>query len=99
MKKALPHLLLQFVLLAAVAIVSGYRLPSFEDADWDTVLFLTPSGIVSNHLRWSILREFYSDASAGQIALSPLQGALLAALIAALLANLIVMALRLRRTP
>jgi hypothetical protein len=57
----------QFGLLAVLSAVSGFSFPNFKDANWDTVLFLTPIGILKNFTaESSALRSFYLDISAGQ---------------------------------
>lgn len=97
MRKPLPALALTLILIAVIGLVSGYAMPDFGDADWETVLFLTPSGLVQNHVQWSILRDFYDDVSPGQIALSATAAAILAGLWLALAANLFFLARRWRR--
>lgn len=97
MRKTLPALAVTLVLIAAIGLVSGYAIPDFTDANWETVLFLTPSGIVQNHVQWSILRDFYDSVSPGQIALSPSKAAVLAVLWLGLVANLFFLARKWRR--
>lgn len=64
----------QLVAILGLAYVSGYRVPDLEGASWDTVLFLTPFGIIKNFLAESpVMKSFYSDVSAGQIVFMPLQ--------------------------
>jgi hypothetical protein len=65
-------LLLQLVLITALALASGYPWPDLSQANWDTVLFLTPYGILTNHLDPAqiALKSFYSDISPGQTKLS-----------------------------
>lgn len=97
MRKPLPALAVTLVLIAAIGVVSGYEIPDFTDANWETVLFLTPSGIVQNHVQWSILRDFYDSVSPGQIPLSPMRAAALAVLWLGLVANLVFLAGKWRR--
>lgn len=64
----LKAFLIQIGLIALLALASAFPVPSFDDANWDTVMFLTPSAIVSNHLAADpALRSFYSQVSPGQI--------------------------------
>ncbi|RYZ63474.1 MAG: hypothetical protein EOP05_23510 [Proteobacteria bacterium] len=57
----------QFIFLAALSAISGFKIPDFKDANWDTVLFLTPIGILKNSTaESSALRSFYIDISSGQ---------------------------------
>lgn len=59
---------LQIFFISLLAYLSSYKIPDLSQANWDTVLFLTPSGIIINHMdaRRSILKTFYSDISSGQ---------------------------------
>lgn len=59
---------IQVGLILLLAIASGFPVPAFDDANWDTVMFLTPGAIVTNHLSSDpTLRSFYSQASPGQL--------------------------------
>lgn len=98
MNRLIAPLVLQLVLISTLGLISGYPMPRFEDASWETVLFLTPSGIVANHLQWSILREFYNDPSPGQIDLSGGQLAIMGILWLVLAANFTRLMRRLRRS-
>lgn len=64
----LKFLGIQLFFIALLAQLSSYRIPDLSQANWDTVLFLTPSGIIINHMdpRRAILKTFYSDISSGQ---------------------------------
>lgn len=64
----LRSVLLQMVLIFLFAWASGYELPSFEDADWRTVTFLTPSGLITNALSEDpVMRSFYGDVPPGRL--------------------------------
>lgn len=58
----------QIFFISLLAYLSSYQIPDLSDSNWDTVLFLTPSGIIHNHINphQAVLRSFYSDISAGQ---------------------------------
>ncbi len=60
--------LTQISLILGLALASGYQVPDLSQANWSTVLFLTPAGIVQNYLEKnsSVLWSFYSDISSGQ---------------------------------
>lgn len=75
-KKVIPNL---FGILL-ISIVANYNVPNLDDANWDTVLFLTPYGIFHNFLNAdnSVLWTFYFDVSAGQINLNLFQSILIA---------------------
>lgn len=82
------HVLIQLALIIALAGASAYRLPDLQNSNWQTVLFLTPLGIIQNHLDTrSVIRTFYSEVSAGQLALSPTSIALMVAIYAAMAGN------------
>ncbi len=88
-RSTLLFLGIELALLSGIAALSGYRVPEFTDANWDTVLFLAPSGIVMNHLdSGSVIRTFYNDPSPGQTPLAPLTAAGMALLWAGLALNL-----------
>jgi hypothetical protein len=54
--------------LALLSYFSSYQIPGFNDADWTTVLFLTPLGIVINFVQGrSALLSFYGDPSQGNV--------------------------------
>ncbi len=58
----------QIALISVISFVSKFSIPEFKDANWDTVLFLTPIGILKNFTAdSSALRSFYVDVSSGQI--------------------------------
>ena len=79
MKSLLYRTVVQLALILGIAAVSAYRLPDFHDSNWQTVLFLTPFGLIANHLdSSSAIATFYSDKSPGQLGLGPSQTALLA---------------------
>lgn len=66
----------QLVLLIGLSAISGFKIPNFKDANWDTVLFLTPIGILKNFTADNpVLRSFYLDISAGQTEFAPWQWA------------------------
>jgi hypothetical protein len=65
-KRIYLSLAIQLVLLAALSAFSRYGFPDFSDANWSTVLFLTPWGIAYNHLAPSAITTFYSDPARGQ---------------------------------
>jgi hypothetical protein len=58
----------QIFFISLLAYLSSYQIPDLSRANWDTVLFLTPTGILSNHFnpQKAILKSFYSDISSGQ---------------------------------
>lgn len=58
--------ILQMFLILGLSLASGYSLPDFSDSNWDTVLFLSPYGIVSNFFYETTLKSFYFDLSRGQ---------------------------------
>lgn len=88
-KRALVHLAVQLLLLGLLALVSGYRIPDFNDSNWLTVMFLTPSGIVTNHLdSESVIRSFYGEISSGQVTLNFSQIAFMTLIYVGLVANL-----------
>lgn len=90
--KLLTHLGIQVALLALLALVSGYQVPDFSDSNWLTVMFLTPSGILSNHLDTdSVIRSFYDDISGGQVSLSLSQTAFMIVIYLGLVANLVML--------
>jgi hypothetical protein len=59
---------LQIFFISLMAFLSSYKIPDLSQANWDTVLFLTPVGILSNHFNPHkvVLKSFYSDISSGQ---------------------------------
>lgn len=59
---------LQIFFISVLACLSSYQIPDLSQANWDTVLFLTPYGILSNHINPNnaVLKSFYSDMSSGQ---------------------------------
>ncbi len=63
---------IQIFLILALSGLSIYQIPDLSEVDWQTVLFLTPYGIVSNfiHRQDSVMWSFYSDISSGQLDLS-----------------------------
>lgn len=62
---------IQFFCLTSIALITSYKLPDLSEANWDTVLFLTPLGIIKNFMDKSpVLRSFYFDYSKGQVSLS-----------------------------
>lgn len=58
----------QIFFISLLAYLSSYQIPDLSQANWDTVLFLTPTGIISNHINphKAVIKSFYSDISAGQ---------------------------------
>ena len=66
-------LAIHFVLMALLAAAAGYRVPDLSRANWDTVLFLTPYGILNNYFSQNVLWSFYGDISAGQLELGGMQ--------------------------
>lgn len=66
--KVVGFLLGQCFLLTVMAVISGYGLPNLAETNWQTVLFLTPWGLIQNFLSTSpVMRSFYFETSAGQI--------------------------------
>lgn len=65
---AFKFLGLQLFFISILAYLSSYQIPDLSQANWDTVLFLTPSGIITNHINpaYFVLKSFYSDISSGQ---------------------------------
>lgn len=65
-----------------LALISEYPVPDFSQGNWDTTLFLTPYGIINNHLHkdTSVLWTFYSDISSGNLELSLTKMLLMAAI-------------------
>ena len=63
---------LQILFLTVFSSIASYQVPDLSQANWDTVLFLTPYGILHNFLNQenSVLWSFYGDLSTGQIELS-----------------------------
>lgn len=60
-------LFLQLVLITLLALISGYQVPDLSQSNWETVLFLTPAGMVQNYLSANpVMRSFYADISSGQ---------------------------------
>lgn len=57
--------ILLLIAMAGLSCLSGYTFPNFNDSNWDTVLFLTPWGIISNLLWHPILATFYWDPAPG----------------------------------
>lgn len=62
------HVGAQVLLLGALSWASSYPWPDLRRSSWDLALFLTPVGILRNHLAESMtaLRSFYSDPARGQ---------------------------------
>lgn len=85
--KHVQHLTIQLLLLALLALVSGYRLPDFADVDWATVLFLTPLGLGYNFLWPSAITSFYADPARSQLVASGAALVVMCALYVGLLAN------------
>ena len=84
-------LIIQFLLLAFLALASGYQIPDLSDSNWQTVLFLTPFGIVQNHLGpESPIRGFYSHVTQAHVEFSAFEIAALAAGYVGLVFNSIV---------
>jgi hypothetical protein len=91
---------LQLALILGIAAVSGYHLPDFRDSNWQTVLFLTPWGLVANNLEPnSAIATFYGDKSPGQLGLGPSQAALLGVLWAMGLVNFVLFIFALKTVP
>lgn len=63
---------IHLLLISILSSIASYRIPDLSQSNWDTVLFLTPYGIISNYLHQnsSVLWTFYGDPSAGQLNLS-----------------------------
>jgi hypothetical protein len=63
---------LQLLFISGMALASGYPWPDLREASWDTALFLTPYGILSNLVDPAkvALKSFYFDISPGQQTLS-----------------------------
>ena len=63
---------IQLLFIFCLANIASYQIPDLRQSNWDTVLFLTPYGIISNYLhqKSSVLWSFYSDTSAGQLDLN-----------------------------
>lgn len=78
---------IQISLILGLALVSGYQVPDLSQANWDTALFLTPSGIIQNYLNQdtSVLWSFYGDPSSGQVSFSTINGIMMLALYLGLL--------------
>ena len=68
-------LYLHVILISILSMIAKYNVPELSEANWDTVLFLTPFGIINNyfHKEESALWTFYTDTSAGQLQLSTWQ--------------------------
>lgn len=100
MKITLLQIFLQLVLIGGLSLASNYPVPNFSEANWDTVLFLTPVGIAKNmNAENPVMRSFYADVSAGQIKLDQGQIAIMYALYLAMLANAFLLVRRLRAGP
>lgn len=65
---------IQIFFISLLACLSSYKIPDLSQANWDTVLFLTPTGILSNHFNphKAVLKSFYSDISSGQNQIPPM---------------------------
>lgn len=73
--------LIQLVGLTCISLISTYTVPDLSEASWDTVLFLTPLGIIKNlSAKNPVMKSFYSDYGKGQVLL-PLSKIILMALI------------------
>jgi hypothetical protein len=71
MKKNILFIIFQAFCLTGVALVTSYQVPDLSDSNWDTVLFLTPIGIIKNFLDENpLMRSFYFDSSPGIVILS-----------------------------
>lgn len=77
------------MLIFIISAISQYSIPDLNQANWDTVLFLTPYGIINNYLNKesSVLWTFYSDVSDGQNKLSLINFLMIAAVYVLLLLN------------
>ncbi len=64
---------MQLFLLGALARISNYQIPTFDDSNWSTVLFLTPLGILTNELFPSAITSFYRDLINGSLDILNLQ--------------------------
>ena len=63
---------IQLFFIFCLSSIANYEVPDLRQSNWDTVLFLTPYGIISNYLHKesSVLWTFYADTSPGQLNLS-----------------------------
>lgn len=87
-KRLLVALLVQLSLLLGLGLASGYQIPDLKNSNWMTVLFLTPKGIITNHLDpMSVLQPYYSERSEGQIPITPQAGGIMVTLYLAIIAN------------
>lgn len=70
---------IQIILILSLSVVANYNVPDLNEANWDTVLFLTPIGIVKNLFKKheTVMWSFYGDISPGQTPLSSSQMVLL----------------------
>ena len=85
--KPLKHLCLQILLIGLLALASGYQLPDFSEADWSTVLFLTPWGILTNFAYPSAITTFYVETARYQLVAEGWALLVMLALYAAMLVN------------
>lgn len=83
----------QVALLAILSWVSSYPWPSLRESNWDIVLFLTPIGILRNHLAESAsaIRSFYGDPARGQGGVSAAGAWTIAIVIVFLAVNFVLM--------
>jgi hypothetical protein len=80
--KLIKNFLIQILLLLGISLVSKYSVPDLSDANWDTVLFLTPIGILKNSLAANpTMRSFYGDISSGQVDFTGVQEIIIAGIL------------------
>ena len=69
--KLFTILILQVLCMLGISFLTSYELPDLSEANWDTVLFLTPMGILKNLLdKNPVMKSFYADYAKGQGTLS-----------------------------
>ncbi len=69
--KLIGHFIFQVFCLTGISLVSDYHVPDLTESNWETVLFLTPLGIIKNFLSTNpVMRSFYRDYSPGQMLLT-----------------------------
>ena len=74
--------LIQIIFLLGISLVSNYHLPDLTSANWSTVLFLTPIGIMKNFVDTNpVMKSFYSDYSKGQVSLNDFRVAIILVLV------------------
>lgn len=82
---------IQIFIMTVLSSVAAYTVPDLSQSNWDTVLFLTPYGLINNFLnrKSTVMWSFYSDISAGQLELSQNQVLLMAVVYTLLLTHVI----------